>query len=124
MNFSEAPEFQKDIKRLAKKWRSIPQDIEATKQYILPLYVEMSPDVMVEVYRHEFFANKRATILHSGDDVEMVKMRLDVESTGRSDKARIIFITAKTESAIMFIELYAKNEKSREDRRRLKKYLS
>lgn len=124
MNFSETPEFKKDIKRLAKKWRSIPDDIEAARQYILPLYIEMSPDVMVEEYRQGFFASKKAAVLHSNEGTEIIKMRLDVTALAGNTKVRIVFVAIKTEGMIKFIELYAKNEKDREDIKRIKKYLS
>ena len=123
MNFSEAPEFQKDVKSLSKKWRSIPTDIEAAKRYVLPLYVEMAADVLIEEYRRGFFTGKNATVLSAGEGYEVVKMRLDVADLGRNDKVRIIFIALKTESGIHFIELYSKSDKEREDSKRIQKYL-
>ena len=123
MNFSEAPEFKKEIKSLAKKWRSIPSDIKAAEQYILPLYIKLDKGVDIEQYRTTFFNGKTATILHSENSIEVVKMRLDVECLGRNDKVRIVFVAIKNKDEIMFVELYAKNEKSREDERRIKKYL-
>ena len=124
MNFNETPQFAKDVKRLSKKWRSISSDLEAAKQYILPLYEQLADDVDMTEYRREFFSGKTAAILHTNDEIEVVKMRLDVASTGRSDKVRIIFVAVKQGNIVTFIELYAKNDKEREDQRRIKKYLS
>ena len=123
MNFSETPEFKKDVKRLSKKWRSIPMDIEAVKSYILPLYTHQTDETTANEYRQAFFAGKIAAILHAQEGVEVVKMRLDVADLGRSDKVRIIFIAVKTNDTIRFVELYAKNEKSREDPGRYRSYL-
>lgn len=123
MNFSEVSEFEKDVKRLSKKWRSIPDDIEAAKLHILPLYVNLDKGVSVEQYRRAFFTGKTATILQSSDNFEVVKIRLDVESLGRSDKVRLVFIAIRKSSTILFVELFAKNDKSREDMRRIQKYL-
>ena len=123
MNFNESPEFQKDVKRLAKKWRSIPSDIEAAKVYIKPLYENLSDDVNVQVYRDEFFSGKRAAILRSKDDTEVIKMRLDVADLGRNDKVPLLFTAVKSNGTITFIELYAKNEKARENTQRIKKYM-
>ena len=122
MNFEFVPEFEKDIKRLTKKWRSIPSDIEAAKQYIVPLYVQLSDDVDIDQYRQEFFARKRAAILPSRGGGEVVKMRLDVESLSTNSKVRVIFVAAVSDNSVKFIELYAKNEKDREDKSRIKKY--
>ena len=122
-NFSETSEFEKEVKHFAKKWRSIPNDILVAKQYILPLYEQMDVGVDIGQYRQKFFNGKTATILYSKNDIEVVKMRLDVECLGCSDKVRIIFVAIKSANEIKFIELFAKNEKSREDTRRIKRYL-
>ena len=123
MNFDSAPEFNKDVKRLAKKWRSIPDDIEAAKRYILPLYVQLAPDVDTKEYRREFFAGKNAVIIYDGKTVEIIKIRLDVAYLGRNDKVRIVFVAVKTNDEIVFVELFAKNDKNREDKSRFRQYL-
>ena len=123
MNFNESAEFKKDIKRYAKKWRSLPNDIEAVKANILPLYVQMSDDVSMEWYRRAFFNNKRATIISTNEKYEIVKIRLDVESLGTNSKTRVIFVAVKFENTITFLELYAKNDKSNPDVQRYKQYL-
>ena len=123
MNFDETPEFKKDVKRLEKRWRSIPDDIEAVKPYLLPLYEYRADDVEVSIYREGSFRGKRATILKNTPAGEAIKMRLDVAGLGRNDTVRIVFVAIKTESTIQFIELYAKNDKKREDTARIRKYL-
>lgn len=123
MNFSETTEFTKEVKHFAKKWRSIPNDILAVRQYILPLYQQMDVGVDVGQYRQKFFNGKTATILYSKSDTEVVKMRLDVADLGRNDKVRLIFIAIRNKDEILFTEIYAKNEKSREDQKRIKKYI-
>ena len=123
MNFSEAPEFKKEAKKLAKRWRSIPEDIEAAKLYILPLYEQLAADVVIVEYRREFFAGRKAAILKTSDSAEVIKMRLDVASAGRNDTVRIIFVAIKTTDTITFIELYAKSDKDREDKQRIKEYM-
>lgn len=124
MNFSEAPEFTKEVKHFAKKWRSVPNDIKVARQYIVPLYEQIDNGVDTDQYRQRFFNGKTATILYANADTEVIKMRLDVESLGRNDKVRIVFIAIKNANDIKFIELYAKNEKPREDAKRIRRYLS
>lgn len=123
MNFDETAEFKKDRKRLTKRWRSIPGDIKAAQQYITPLYEQLADDVDISEYRREFFAGKTAAILYTDDDVEVVKMRLDVADLGQRDKTRIIFIAIRTSSTVLFVELYAKNDKNSHDKKRLNTYL-
>ena len=123
MNFSEAPEFTKEVKHFAKKWRSVPNDIKVARQSIVPLYEQIVNGVDTDQYRQRFFNGKTATILYTNADTEVIKMRLDVESLGRNDKVRIVFIAIKNANDIKFIELYAKNEKPREDAKRIRRYL-
>ncbi|MEI7918518.1 MAG: hypothetical protein WCH58_03985 [Candidatus Saccharibacteria bacterium] len=122
MIFDFADEFSKDLKRLRKKWRSLPNDIEYVKPRIVSLYTQRS-DIDLNQYRADFFSTKTATILSSSGDTEVVKMRLDVESLGSNNKVRIVFIAIRNKDEIKFIEIYAKNEKSREDQQRIKRYL-
>lgn len=123
MNFKQTPEFKKELKRLSKKWRSLPNDIRMAQRGIVPLYVEQT-GVDIHLLRKSFFSGKRATILKSLDDGrEVVKMRLDVESLGTRSTVRIVFVAVCSASTVLFIELYTKGEKDREDSERITKYL-
>lgn len=126
MNFDQAPEFQKELKRLGKKWLSLSDDIEYVKPRIESLYVSRDDqDTNLRQYRADFFAGKTAAIIAApSDDMEAIKMRLDVASLGRNDKVRVVFVAVRSRNSITFIELYAKNEKDREDTKRIKKYLA
>lgn len=124
MNFEQSPEFQKDLKRLKKKWRSLEDDIEFVKPRIASLYMSRD-DIDINQYRADLFAMKKAAILPgSTQDLEVIKMRLDVESLHSNSKVRIVFVAVRDKNNIIFIEMYAKNEKDREDKKRIKKYLT
>lgn len=120
MDFNQTDEFKKDLKRLTKKWRSVPKDVEEVEETIAALYVDRE-GVDRQEFRASFFNGKRASILQSSEGYEVVKMRLDVESLGTSSKARIIFVAVIFSGQVYFIELYAKNEKPREDKGRIEK---
>ncbi len=122
MNFEYSSEFAKELKKLAKKWRSLPLDIEVVQPFISELYTSGDNQELAD-FRSAFFNGKRATILQTTSDAEVVKMRLDVESLGTNDKVRIIFVAVITTQTVTFIELFAKNEKNREDVQRIKRYL-
>ncbi len=124
MNFEQAKEFQRELKALAKKWRSLPNDLLDAQKQITDLYIGQGDDDKLLEYRAAFFNGKRATILTTTPQgKEVVKMRLDCESLGTSDKLRIVFIAIRSDNSIIFIELFAKNQKTREDTQRIKKYL-
>lgn len=122
MNFDETPEFQRDIKALAKRWRSIPSDLERAKLAITPLYVPVK-EVDIAELRNAFFSTNRATILKSGDGYEVVKMRFDCASLGSDKKTRLVFIALVSKNVVHFIELFAKSGKEREDIKRINKYI-
>lgn len=122
LSFDETAEFQKDVKALKKKWRSIPADIESAKLVIEKLYVPVK-DVNIDEFRKQFFATRRAAVLRSGDGHEVIKMRLDCKSLGNDKKTRLVFVMARTDSTVTLIELYAKNDKETHDSGRLKRYL-
>ncbi|MDR1797691.1 MAG: hypothetical protein LBR44_09720 [Clostridiales Family XIII bacterium] len=122
MNFEFAPEFEKEVKALGKRWRSLPKDIENVKPFIESLYTEQE-GVSLEEHRTAFFNNKRATILHRTDCGEAVKMRLDCVSLGQKDIVRLIFVFIKEGDTVTFVELFSKQDKPREDERRLGRYL-
>ena len=123
MNFDQTPEFQKDLKHLVKKWRSLPNDLLAAEQQIVSLYNPEVDETELREYRAAFFNGKRAAIIYSTDSIEVVKMRLDVAALGTSDKVRIVFVAVRSDETVTFVELYSKNEKEREDKGRIKKYL-
>lgn len=122
LNFDETPEFQRDIKALAKRWRSIPSDLERAKLAITPLYVPVK-EVDIAELRNAFFSTNRATILKSGDGYEVVKMRFDCASLGSDKKTRLVFIALVSKNVVHFIELFAKSGKEREDIKRINKYI-
>ena len=121
MNFEQTPEFRKDVKRLSKKWHLLSSDIKALHSQLNDLY--LGEENLVE-FRAAFFNGRRAAILTQNDVCEVIKMRLDVLSLNMQDKVRIVFVAVKAESKIYFVELFAKNDKDREDPSRYKKYLS
>lgn len=124
MNFDQADEFKKELRKLQKKWRSLPSDLQKAEKRIIDLYIDQDNSDNLAEYRAAFFNGKRAAILQSlNDGREVVKMRLDCASLGSNDKIRLIFIAVRKADAVIFIELYAKNQKDREDNSRIKKYL-
>lgn len=124
MNYSQTPEFEKDVKILAKKIPTLESDLERVKLKIKALYIrtgEIKEEEFQE-FRKNFFSGKKAAILFHGDGFEVVKMRLDTDSDTYRNRLRLIFVAIISQSQVNFIELYSKNATQREDFRRIKKY--
>lgn len=120
MNYSRVPEFEKDAKALKKRVRSLEGDLERTKHLIEALYGH--PDTEQAEFKKLFLAGKKATILTKTGAVEVVKMRLDTDTDSYRGKLRLVFAVAVNKAEVSFIELYSKNDKPREDQRRLRRY--
>ena len=120
MNYSRVPEFEKDVKALKKRVRSLEGDLERTKHLIEALYGH--PDAEQAEFKKLFLTGKKATILTKTGAVEVVKMRLDTDTDSYRGKLRLVFAVAVNKAEVSFIELYSKNDKPREDQRRLRRY--
>lgn len=112
MRFSETPEFSKDLKRYSKKYRSLPNDTEVFRTLI------SSSEALEAIH---FFEGNQATKLQVSNGYEVVKARLDCADLGSKQTLRIVYI--KTKQSVIFVELFSKSEKDREDVQRIKQYL-
>lgn len=106
-NFNSLPEFDKDKKRLVKKFPSVPEDLRSFAEIL-----QIAPTGI----------GKNFTIVHAGVDVQVVKARLACR-TLKNRSLRVVYAYHKEQITFMYIELYAKNDKNNEDRQRIQKYL-
>lgn len=110
MKFNYLDEFLKDLKVLKKKIPSLEEDLKNFEKFI--------PGV-------NFSQNKRFIILREETEkqIKIIKTRLMVRSLKGSSMTRLIFSFCVRENGIDFIEIYLKNQKSREDGYRIQEYL-
>ncbi len=112
MNFDEIIEFRKDQKKLAKKYRSLPDDLEEVRK-ILTTRPDAKPPYS---YRIEGLKIKSCMIKVRKISCKSLKNR------GVQSGLRLIYAYFKEESRIVFVELYHKSDKPGEDRARILKY--
>ena len=115
MNFSQSPEFKKELKAFSKKYRSLDQDLKSFEKVVEAV------DQLEELH---FFDNKKATKLHVSEKNEVIKARLDCSDLGNKNILRIIYTRNKQSNEVTFIELFSKNVKAREDVARVKECYS
>lgn len=106
-HFNQSPEFEKELKKLSKKYRSLPKDLKDLEEVLV-----VSPTGL----------GKNFTIVHSTESVKIVKARLACESIGNRN-VRIIYAYHNDTFEFMYIEIYFKGDKENEDRSRIEKYL-
>lgn len=113
MNFKSTPEFEKDFKRLSKKFRSLDGDLAEFKKVLneAPLGI-----------------GKHFNIITTTGNISIVKARFFCQSL-KKNNLRVIYAYIENSQTIEivgieFIELYFKGDKENEDRDRIKYYLS
>lgn len=125
MNFDETPEFKKDVKALKKRVPTLSGDLARAKVRVESLYItgDDMDDADLAEFRTQFFSGKIATILPgSTEEVEIIKIRLDSDTNQYRNKLRLVFTAVRTDKRVLFVEIYSKNDKDREDTARIKRY--
>lgn len=106
-HFDQSPEFEKELKKLSKKYRSLPKDLKDLEGVL-----ESCPTGL----------GKNFTIVHSAESVKIVKVRLACESL-HDRTIRVVYAYHDNTFEFMYIEIYFKGDKENEDRMRIEKYL-
>ena len=107
IKFSQLPEYEKELKKLSKKYPSLESDIEDLK----PVLTESLTGI-----------GKNFTIISATEYIKIVKVRVHCESL-RSRSIRLIYAYHKDKIEFMYLEIYTKGEKVNEDRARITQYL-
>lgn len=107
IHFNQLPEFERELKKLSKKYRSLPYDLK---------------DFEGIIKNNPCGIGKSFVIIHSSPNCKIIKARLACESL-QNRNIRLIYAYHKDKIEFMYIELYFKGEKENEDHERIKRYL-
>lgn len=113
MKFESLPAFDKDLKWLQKKYRSLLSDLDTLK-----ILIKAKPDARPPFsYR----------IDHLGVSTPIIKVKKiacdSLKGKGVNTGLRLIYAWFPEEQRIVFIEIYHKSEKELEDRERILRWL-
>jgi mRNA-degrading endonuclease YafQ of YafQ-DinJ toxin-antitoxin module len=111
MTFDELAEFQKDLKSLLKKYRTLNDDIDVVKK-VLEVFPDERPPFS---FRIDNLGLETCIIKVKKIACKALKGR------GVNSGLRLIHAYFEKEQRITFIELYHKNDKENEDRERINK---
>lgn len=118
IDYFETEEFAKDFKKLAKKFKTLADDIETAKKNAIELYHLHKIDNQSVFQIHEF----------KSDEMEICKLKKfackALKGKGVQSGIRVIYAYHKNRLRIEFIEMYYKGDKENENRERIKAYLS
>lgn len=112
MMFDEIPEFERDVKQLLKKYRSLQDDLRIVKRVLEILPDERPPFS----YRLENLGIQTCVI-----KVKKIACKA-LKGKGVQSGLRLVYAYFPLDQKIVFIELFHKNEKPLEDRNRILKY--
>jgi mRNA-degrading endonuclease YafQ of YafQ-DinJ toxin-antitoxin module len=109
MDFNQLPEFEKDLKFLLKKYRTLNEDLNEIKTILRKKPLERQP-----------FSFR---IDNLSLETRIIKVRKiackSLKGKGVNSGLRLIYAYFQNEEKITFIELYHKNYKENEDRQRI-----
>lgn len=107
MCYEKLTTFEKEFKRLFKKYRSLNKDLEIFKDALNIFPTGQS---------------NNSEIVHDGGNLKIIKSRLFCRYL-KGSTLRLIYAYHKLENKICFLEIYYKGDKENEDRSRIKEYL-
>lgn len=107
MRFDELPAFQKALKRLGKKYKSLPDDLREFRNVVSVIPLGNS---------------KHFHIITQTGDLHIIKARLFCRYL-KGSSLRVIYAWHEKTRRIEFIELYDKKTTENEDRDRIREYL-
>lgn len=113
MVFEELDAYQRDLKSLGKRYRSLPEDIAVVKQ-ILAVMPDARPPFSFQI-----------TGVGEGNCVVKVKKVAckSLKGKGVQTGLRLVYAFFKETDRIVLLEVYHKSDKENEDQRRIKDFL-
>lgn len=118
ISYKNTSGFEKDLKNLLKKYRTLKSDIEIAKKNA------------IELYHIEKIDNDSVEPIPSfcSEEIKICKLKKfackALKGRGVKSGIRIIYAFYALTNSVEFIEIYFKGESENEDRRRIKDYLN
>ena len=117
IEYRETDEFQKDFRRLAKRFRSLSDDLETAKQNAIELFHLRDIDNRSVFPIPDFCSEKVAICKLKKFACKSLKGR------GVQSGIRIIYAFYKEKCIVECIEIYFKGDQAVEDKERIKRYM-
>jgi hypothetical protein len=117
INYCETPEFQKDFKKLLKKFKTLEDDFELVKK------------AAIELFHLQKINNLSAFPIpgFSKELIQIMKLKKfackSLAGRGAKSGIRIIYAFNSESFQVEFLEIYFKGENENEDRDRIKAYI-
>ena len=116
IKYESIPEFKKDFKKLSKRYRTLPEDLNVLKKASIEAFhihkLDSSSIFAIQGYCDTKLKSYKVKKLASRS----------LKGKGARSGLRLIYIYIENQNKIVFIEIYYKGDKPNEDKNRLKKY--
>ncbi len=118
IEYIETELFQKEFKKLLKKYRTLSEDFNTAKKHAIELFHLMKID-------SQSVENLTGSTY---DDIQVYKLRKfackSLKGRGAQSGIRIIYAYHPDTSSITFLEIYFKGDKENEDRGRVQSFVN
>jgi len=116
ISYTRHPQFEKDFKKLLKRFRTLEEDFETLKRFAIePHHTKNLPTGIVPVAGY------------CGEDYATCKVRKfacrSLKGRGGSSGLRVIYIYRPSCKRIDFLEIYFKGDKENEDHSRIEAFI-
>jgi mRNA-degrading endonuclease RelE of RelBE toxin-antitoxin system len=118
MRYENLPSFDRDFKKLLKKFRTLNEDFATLRQYHIETFHSMNikGDDPVEIQ------------YACGENFKSYKVKKfackSLPGRGKQSGLRVIYVYQPDKKLVTFIEIYFKADKENEDKGRLKEFIS
>jgi len=118
IDYEETKEFKHDLRKLQKKYSSLPDDLNIVKQYLIELFHFQGIDKR-GIFKIENAGNTKELQIYK------IKKLACKSLMGRGNKSgiRIIYAYFPIKKKIVFLEIYFKAKQENENRTRIKKFI-
>lgn len=118
ISYGQTEEFQKDLKKLLKKYRSLEEDLELVKKAAIELY-HLQKINNLSVFPIPGFCTEEILVCKTKKFACKV-----LKGRGSKSGIRVIYAFHVKSLKVDFIEIYFKADRENEDGERIKRYLN
>lgn len=117
IQYDETQSFQKDFKKLSKKYKTLQEDLETAKRNAIELYHLKNINNESVFPLQKFYSEK----------VQVFKLKKfackALKGKGAKSGIRVIYAFYPESLRVEFVEMYYKGDKANEDKKRIQEYL-
>ncbi|MCL1971386.1 MAG: hypothetical protein FWG57_00125 [Endomicrobia bacterium] len=118
IQYNTLPVFDKDFKKLKKKYNTLDKDFEIMKRSVIEVYHLKNIPTPAVVKIEGFCSDKY-------DSMKVRKFScMAMKGKGSASGIRVIYVFEEGSYKVTFVEIYYKGNKENEDRERLREFLS